>query len=51
MYIRPYTTVKEVESEIAKLEERLNVRNLFSDEQSAIEQELDYLYSFLPKEV
>ena len=52
MYVRPWTTQKEIEREIRNIENELNTsRFLTVEDRVVLHEELDYLYSFLPKEV
>ena len=51
MYVTPGTTLKEIEHEIKRIEEDLTWPNLPDEVREALHEELDYLRSFLPKEV
>lgn len=51
MYVRPYTPIKEIEQEIEKLEQRLKSKLLTWQDREMLQEELDYLNSFLPQEV
>jgi hypothetical protein len=51
MYVRPYTPIKKIEQEIEKLEQRLKSKLLTWQDREMLQEELDYLNSFLPQEV
>ena len=52
MYVTKFTTEKQITAEIKKIEEELNEnRWLSAEDRIALHDELDYLYSFLPKGV
>ena len=51
MYVTPGTTQKEIEREIRRIEDELSYPNLPAEVREALHDELDYLRSFLPKEV
>lgn len=50
MYVKPGTTLKEIECEIRKVREELDNRRLSTEAREALHDELDYLESFLPTE-
>ena len=52
MYVRMNTTQAEIQRKIREIEEELNEnRWLSAEDRIALHDELDYLESFLPKEV
>lgn len=52
MYVRPETTEKQIRREIEAIEEELRENKYLSDiDRISLYDELDYLESFLPKEV
>ena len=51
MYVKPGTTQQEIEKEITRIEEDLMNTNLPEEVREALHEELDYLRSFLPKEI
>lgn len=51
MYVTPGTAIKEIEQRIRVIEEDLSFPKLPDEVREALHEELDYLRSFLPKEV
>lgn len=50
MYVGPGTTQKQIKAEIARIEDELAYCRLTTEDRQALHEELDYLYSFLPRE-
>ena len=51
MYVRSYTTQRQIQAEIERIEQELNAnRHLTQEDRQVLHDELDYLYSFV-KEV
>lgn len=52
MYVRPGTTEKEIRRQIKAIEEELQENKYLSDiDRQSLHDELEYLESFLPKEI
>lgn len=48
MYVRSYTTQRQIRAEIERIEQELNAnRHLTTEDRQALHDELDYLYSFV----